>query len=113
MIVTVIGQKGGGGKSTIAVHLAGWRVNRGSDTLLIDSDRQGTARFWSLSRADLGLPTPETIQQFDRSIGRSALNFAKRFDDIIIDVARRRRNGDGHKFADRRSGHRAVSAQRA
>ena len=87
MIVTVIGQKGGGGKSTIAVHLAGWRVNRGSDTLLIDSDRQGTARFWALSRADLGLPTPETIQQFDRSIGRSALNFAKRFDDIIIDVA--------------------------
>ena len=87
MIVTVIGQKGGGGKSTIAVHLAGWRLRQGNDTLLIDSDRQGTARLWADTREELGLPCPETIQQFDRSIGRSALNFAKRFDDIVIDVA--------------------------
>ena len=43
MIIAVIGQKGGCGKSTIAVHLAGWRTNIGKDVLLIDSDRQGTA----------------------------------------------------------------------
>ena len=41
MIIAVIGQKGGCGKSTIAVHLAGWRTNIGKDVLLIDSDRQG------------------------------------------------------------------------
>ena len=87
MIIAVIGQKGGCGKSTIAVHLAGWRTNIGKDVLLIDSDRQGTARHWSLTRSDESLPTPETIQQFDRSIGRSALNFSRRFDDVIIDVA--------------------------
>ena len=87
MIIAVIGQKGGCGKSTIAVHLAGWRTNIGKDVLLIDSDRQGTARHWSLTRSDENLPTPETIQQFDRSIGRSALNFSRRFDDVIIDVA--------------------------
>ena len=87
MIVAVIGQKGGCGKSTIAVHLAGWRTNMGKDTLLIDSDRQGTARLWALERSDANLPTPETIQQYDRSIGRTALNFAKRLDDVVIDVA--------------------------
>ena len=87
MIIAVIGQKGGCGKSTIAVHLAGWRTNLGKDTMLIDSDRQGTARLWALQRSDAELPTPETIQQYDRSIGRTALNFAKRLDDVIIDVA--------------------------
>ena len=87
MIIAVIGQKGGCGKSTIAVHLAGWRTNIGKDVLLIDSDRQGTARHWSLTRSDENLPTPETIQLFDRSIGRSAVNFSRRFDDVIIDVA--------------------------
>ena len=87
MIIAVIGQKGGCGKSTIAVHLAGWRTNIGKDVLLIDSDRQGTAQHWSLTRNDEQLPTPETIQQFDRSIGRTAINFSRRFDDIIIDVA--------------------------
>ena len=46
MIVAVIGIKGGTGKTTVAVHLAGWRQLSGKDTILIDADRQETSRLW-------------------------------------------------------------------
>ena len=43
MIVAVLGEKGGTGKTTIAVHLAGWRLCAGREMMLIDADRQGSA----------------------------------------------------------------------
>ena len=87
MITAVIGEKGGCGKSTIAVHLAGWRRAAGHEVLLIDSDRQGTATLWAEARDDRGLSVPDTVQQFGRSIRRTALGFSRRYDDIVIDVA--------------------------
>ena len=87
MITAVIGEKGGCGKSTIAVHLAGWRQAAGHEVLLIDSDRQGTATLWAEARNDREVSVPDTVQQFDRSIRRTALSFNRRYDDIIIDVA--------------------------
>ena len=87
MITAVIGEKGGCGKSTIAVHLAGWRRAAGHEVLLIDSDRQGTATLWAEARDDRGLAVPDTVQQFGRSIRRTALGFSRRYDDIVIDVA--------------------------
>ena len=87
MITAVIGEKGGCGKSTIAVHLAGWRRAAGHEVLLIDSDRQGTSTLWAEARDDRGLLVPDTVQQFGRSIRRTALGFSRRYDDIVIDVA--------------------------
>ena len=87
MITAVIGEKGGCGKSTIAVHLAGWRRAAGHEVLLIDSDRQGTATLWAEARDGRGLAVPDTVQQFGRSIRRTALGFSRRYDDIVIDVA--------------------------
>ena len=40
MIVVVAAEKGGTGKSTLAVHLAGWSTRTGRDVLLVDADRQ-------------------------------------------------------------------------
>jgi chromosome partitioning protein len=47
MIVTLLGQKGGIGKSTTAISLAMAALERGSDALLVDADPQGTVRTWS------------------------------------------------------------------
>ena len=58
MIVAVISEKGGTGKTTIAIHLAGWRKAAGSDVMLVDGDRQGTATYWVEVRGGLGLPSP-------------------------------------------------------
>lgn len=47
MIVAVAGQKGGTGKSTIAVCLADEAATRGRAVLLVDADPQGTVRTWA------------------------------------------------------------------
>ncbi|MEM6560232.1 MAG: ParA family protein [Planctomycetota bacterium] len=39
-------QKGGAGKTTLAVHLAVWLAERGRDVTLLDSDNQGASARW-------------------------------------------------------------------
>ena len=45
--VGVIGRKGGIGKTTVAVHLAGELVARGRDVAFVDADPQGSASHWA------------------------------------------------------------------
>jgi Mrp family chromosome partitioning ATPase len=49
MIVAILGEKGGTGKTTLAVNLAGLRATEGRDVLLLDADRQGSASYWALT----------------------------------------------------------------
>ena len=46
-VIGVLNQKGGVGKTTIAVHLARALQLDGDDVLLVDSDPQGNARDWA------------------------------------------------------------------
>lgn len=50
--LAIISQKGGSGKSTIAVHMAVCAVRQGLHTAIIDLDPQGSSYDWYLSRAD-------------------------------------------------------------
>lgn len=61
MIVALAGQKGGVGKSTIAIALAAEAFARGRSVLLVDADPQGTARVWSEVAAEAGRRTPTTV----------------------------------------------------
>ncbi len=45
--VGVIGRKGGIGKTTVAVHLAGELRARGRDVAFVDADPQGSASHWA------------------------------------------------------------------
>ncbi len=45
-IIAVVNQKGGAGKSTIAVHLARWLQRQEFPILLIDADGQRTSSIW-------------------------------------------------------------------
>ncbi|MFX5578925.1 ParA family protein, partial [Acinetobacter baumannii] len=49
LIIGVFNQKGGCGKTTTSVQLAGTLALRGIRTLLGDLDKQGTASVWSAS----------------------------------------------------------------
>src|SRR3546814_20517655 len=55
MIVALLNQKGGVGKTTLALHLAGQWTRQGRRVLLIDADPQGSALDWSQQRATEGL----------------------------------------------------------
>lgn len=55
IVISVLTQKGGAGKTTISTHLARAFQLQGYSVLLVDSDQQGTARDWGATsgREDL------------------------------------------------------------
>ena len=91
MIVAVVGEKGGTGKTTVAVHLAGWRVSAGRDVMLVDADRQGSSSLWVESRHEHKREVPAAVQKFDGGLRRAITDLARRYDDVIVDIG----SGDG------------------
>ncbi|MBS7821588.1 AAA family ATPase [Wohlfahrtiimonas chitiniclastica] len=51
-VISVLNQKGGSGKTTIATHIASLIHNKGNSVILVDSDPQGSARDWSAVNED-------------------------------------------------------------
>ena len=92
MIIAVIGEKGGTGKTTFAVHLAGWRKISGRRVMLLDADRQGSSSMWVERRQEHQLAMPECEQRFDTGVRRAIVDFARRHDDVVVDIGA----GDGH-----------------
>ena len=89
MIILIGGEKGGTGKTTIATNLAAMRAIDGYDLLLVDTDPQKTASFWSLTRDESNItPRVTTIQKFD-NVKQEILALKNKFDDIIIDAGGR------------------------
>ena len=56
MNVAIVGEKGGGGKTTFATNLAGIRASRirNGHVALLDTDRQGSSQFWNEERVAHG-----------------------------------------------------------
>ena len=95
MIVAVLGEKGGTGKTTFAVHLACWRVISGRDVMLIDADRQGSSSLWVEIRQEKSFCVPVSVQKFGRGLRGSVIDLSRRYDDIVVDIGA----GDGVAMA--------------
>lgn len=90
MIILVGGEKGGTGKTTIAVNLAAIRTRKVADVLLIDTDRQPTASYWCSVREDNDIkPRVASVQKFEKSVRTETLELKKKYSDIIIDAGGR------------------------
>ena len=90
MIVALTGQKGGVGKSTVAVNLAAEALARGMSVLLVDADPQATARTWGATAAKHGHPIP-TIVAMGAEMNRpdQLPRLAGGFDLVVIDCPAR------------------------
>ena len=91
MSITVFGgEKGGTGKTTLAVNIAAMLARKGKDVLLLDTDRQGTASFWATVRDEENIePRVACVQKFGKGLPAQVRDLAERYDEIIIDAGGR------------------------
>lgn len=83
MIISFLNQKGGVGKTTLAIHIAAALAHNSNRVLLVDADPQHSALDWSEARREntllsvIGLP--------NKTLHKEIPNLAKDFDHVIID----------------------------
>lgn len=85
-IITVVNQKGGSGKTTLCMQIAGGLAKR-TKVLVVDADPQGTATRWSSSASDNN-PFPASVSGLSAAgegVHREVKKFIGTYDFIIID----------------------------
>lgn len=88
MFISFISQKGGTGKTTLALHAAALLAADGAKTLLIDADPQASAMAWLACRLQHGHATPDNLTVMainNGTITDQIPQLAKTYDVIIID----------------------------
>ncbi len=87
MILLVGGEKGGVGKTTLAVNLAAMRAGVGRDVLLVDADKQASANLWASIRQEESVsPAVRCVQKRGKGLSADVRDLATRYEDVIIDA---------------------------
>jgi chromosome partitioning protein len=86
VIVALLNQKGGVGKTTLALHLAGAWALRGKRVLVVNADRQGSALDWSEQRSREGLSRLFGVLGLAReTLHRELPEIARDADHVVVD----------------------------
>jgi chromosome partitioning protein len=85
-IISVVNQKGGSGKTTVSMQLAGALARRGNKVLVVDADPQGTATRWAASADEKPFPTPVVgLSAAGTRVHREVRKFVEDYAYVIID----------------------------
>ena len=82
MILSFLNQKGGVGKSTLAINAAGFYSNRRESVLLIDADPQGTTTRWAELRASMPFPVVHLSRE---NMSTEIVTIGSNYDRVVID----------------------------
>ena len=89
--IVLLNAKGGAGKTTIAVNLAGYYAHRGRATTLLDYDKQGSSSRWVEARPK-DLPVINLVKGYESSqmVTRSwAMRIPPQTEYLIVDTPAR------------------------
>jgi chromosome partitioning protein len=88
VFVSFINQKGGTGKTSLALHVAALMPGFGFNTLLIDADPQASAMAWHACRVQSGRTNPPGLTVMANSNGTitdQLPELARSYDCVVID----------------------------
>lgn len=87
MIIGILNQKGGVGKTTLSINIASALALRGQRVLLVDADPQGSSLAWSSVRA--AEPLFPVVGMAKGSLHKDLPDMASDYDQVVIDGAPR------------------------
>lgn len=87
-IITVAQQKGGSGKTTLAVHLAVHFLRSGRSIAVLDTDPQGSLGRWFMTRVERteGAPEMEFSTASAWGVGYEVTKLAREHDIVFVDT---------------------------
>lgn len=89
MIILVGSQKGGCGKSTLAINISAFLAGQGKEVMLVDADRQSTASAWIQEREELdNVPVVNSVQKYE-IVAKTLIDLNNKYEFIVVDAAGR------------------------
>ena len=87
-VITVAQQKGGSGKTTLAVHLAVHVLRQGHSVAVLDTDPQGSLGRWFMARVERtgGAPEMEFSTASAWGVGYEVGKLARAHDFVFVDT---------------------------
>ena len=83
-VIAVANQKGGVGKTTVAMNMAAGLIRRRGSCIVIDSDPQGSATLWTELSGDPSRFPVEVVLAEDK-LNKQIARLQTEFDYIVID----------------------------
>ncbi len=82
MIISVVNQKGGVGKTTLAINIAGAYAENGSNVILVDTDPQGSVLQWHSTNKSSAFD----VEHYPFELKNSNIkSYVRKYDCVIID----------------------------